>query len=609
MANFMWRQAAPATVSLFYNVVFSLLVVALLNLLVRRLWPKWAFSRGELTVLYVMMAIASAVSGHDMMKVLISIIAYPFWFATPENGWEDLFLGRLPRLLTVSDHRSLRGYYDGDTSIYLAQNFTPWIAPVLLWTGFIIVLLFVMLCINALFRRNWVDRAKLSFPVVRLPVDLCNSSSGILSSKALWVGFALAALFDIINGLHTLYPIVPSLGGRLYDLQQHLTTRPWSAVGWTPAGVFPFAVALGWLIPLDLCFSCWFFYIFWKVERIGASITGWAENPDFPYISEQCFGGYVGLALTCVWLWRHDLKRIFDRLRRGLDAEDAQEPLPYAWAVAGIIVGTGICVAFANAIGLSIGLGIVFFMIYWCISTAVARMRAELGTPVHDLHFIGPDEMITRTLGTRSLPPSDLISMSFLWFFNRAYRSHPAPCQIEGMKMADEAGVSQRRMSAAMMVAGLAGILGAFWAFLHQVYRLGVTTHNIGWVTGFGAEPWRRLQSWMTTPRHPQPASPIAAGVGLAFTFVLMSLRTRYAWWPFHPAGYAVSGTWSMNVFWLSLLVAWLVKTVILRYAGTKAYRTCTPFFYGLILGECVVGAFWNFYGIALERDTYRFLI
>ncbi len=66
MANFMWRQAAPATVSLFYNVVFSLLVVALLNVVIRGLWPKWAFSRGELTVLYVMMAIASAVSGHDM---------------------------------------------------------------------------------------------------------------------------------------------------------------------------------------------------------------------------------------------------------------------------------------------------------------------------------------------------------------------------------------------------------------------------------------------------------------------------------------------------------------------------------------------------------------
>jgi hypothetical protein len=471
------------------------------------------------------------------------------------------------------------------------------------------VLLLVMLCINTLFRRNWVERAKLSFPVVRLPVDLCHADSGILRSKALWVGVGLAALLDIINGLHVLYPVVPSLGGTLYDLQQHLRSRPWNAVGWTPAGVFPFAVALGWLIPLDLCFSCWFFYIFWKLERIAASITGWAENPDFPYIPEQCFGGYVGLAIACVWLWRHEFAQIVGRLARRLGADDAREPLPYSWALAGIALGTAACVLFANAIGLSVGLGIVFFAIYWCISIAVARMRAELGTPVHDLHFIGPDEMIPRTLGTRNLGTGNMVALSFLWFFNRAYRSHPAPCQVEGMKMADEAGVPQRRMSVAMMLAGLAGVLGAFWAFLHQTYHLGVTTHNVGWVMGFGAEPWRRLQSWMTTPRQPQPASPIGAGVGLVFTFILMAFRTQYAWWPFHPAGYAVSGTWSMNVFWLSLLVAWLIKTVILRYAGTNAYRACTPFFYGLIIGECIVGAFWNFYGIALERETYRFLI
>ena len=63
-----------------------------------------------------------------------------------------------------------------------------------------------------------------------------------------------------------------------------------------------------------------------------------------------------------------------------------------------------------------------------------------------------------------------------------------------------------------------------------------------------------------------------------------------------------------MNVVWLSLLVAWLLKVIVLRYAGTTTFRACTPFFYGLVLGEYVVGAFWNFYGILLHRMTYKFL-
>lgn len=607
-ANFLWWLGAPETVSLYYNVVCTLLVLAFLNLLVRRLRPPWALTRGEMTVIYVMMAIAVGISGHDMMQCLIPVISHPFWFASPENGWQALFLSRVPRWLTVSDEVSLRGFMDGDASIYMPRNFHPWLPPVLAWTGFMLALVFVMLCIGTLFRRNWVDRAKLSYPIVRLPVDMCDPDTPIWRSKVLWVGFALAAAVDILNGLNFLYPSFPSLGGKLYDVVQHFPSRPWSAIGWTPTALYPFAVGLGWLIPLDLSFSCWFFYLFWKVERIAAALTGWADKPDFPYVSEQCFGGYVGLALACAWLWRADLRRIIGRLRRGLDAEDADEPMPYAWAVIGIVVGTLACLLFTNAMGLSIGLGLVYFAIYWSISLAVSRMRAELGTPVHDLHFIGPDEMIARTLGTRRIATPNMVSLTLLFAFNRAYRSHPMPNQVEGMKMADEAGVSQRRLSLAMMLAALVGILGTFWAFLSQSYRLGAIARNVPTILSIGGEPWRRLQSWMTNPRQPQPASPIAAGVGMVFTLTLMALRTKYAWWPFHPAGYAISGSWSMNVVWLSLLVAWLTKAIVLRYAGTNAYRVCTPFFYGLVLGEYVVGAVWNFYGIIWHRETYKFL-
>ena len=42
---------------------------------------------------------------------------------------------------------------------------------------------------------------------------------------------------------------------------------------------------------------------------------------------------------------------------------------------------------------------ISFFVLYYAISIAVTRMRAELGTPVHDLHYSGPDEILTRTIG------------------------------------------------------------------------------------------------------------------------------------------------------------------------------------------------------------------
>ena len=45
---------------------------------------------------------------------------------------------------------------------------------------------------------------------------------------------------------------------------------------------------------------------------------------------------------------------------------------------------------FMTAIGLSPLLCVVAFLIYFILATAIARMRAELGPPVHDLHFSGP---------------------------------------------------------------------------------------------------------------------------------------------------------------------------------------------------------------------------
>ena len=51
------------------------------------------------------------------------------------------------------------------------------------------------------------------------------------------------------------------------------------------------------------------------------------------------------------------------------------------------------------AAGMSVYLAVVFFTIYIMISVAVTRMRVEMGTPVHDIHYGGPDLLIPPTWG------------------------------------------------------------------------------------------------------------------------------------------------------------------------------------------------------------------
>ena len=109
----------PVTISLFFNVIFSLFIVIGINQFLRWLSPRSALNQGELIIIYLMLSIASGITGHDMLEILVPMLGHAFRFATPENEWRELFLPFLPEWLTVSDGKVARGYYEGEVkSLY-----------------------------------------------------------------------------------------------------------------------------------------------------------------------------------------------------------------------------------------------------------------------------------------------------------------------------------------------------------------------------------------------------------------------------------------------------------------------------------------------------------
>mgnify|MGYP007111973586 CR=1 FL=1 len=63
----------PTSISLFANAVFLLVVLIIANNFVRRVRAAWALSQAELMAVYTMVAIGSALSGHDFIPVLIQL--------------------------------------------------------------------------------------------------------------------------------------------------------------------------------------------------------------------------------------------------------------------------------------------------------------------------------------------------------------------------------------------------------------------------------------------------------------------------------------------------------------------------------------------------------
>ena len=126
-------------------------------------------------------------------------------------------------------------------------------------------------------------------------------------------------------------------------------------------------------------------------------------------------------------------------------------------------------------------------------------------------------------------------------------------------------------------------------------------------ITHFGREPFDQLHRWLSAAGDADHVGSSFLGIGFLFSVFLMAMRVRFFWWPFHPVGYAISGSWAMNMFWASFFVGWLMKGLVLKYGGIKAHRKFIPFCLGLILGQYVTGSLWDILGIILNMPTYSF--
>jgi len=594
------NSALPTTIALFFNVVIILFALTLLNLPLQRFSRRFALSQSELLTIYVMLSVSSAISGHDMMQSLIPTLPRGFWFATPENEWKEVFWRHLPQWLAVHNLRGLKDYYHGESTFYIAEHVKTWLSPIIWWAIFLSALLFVMICINSIIRKQWIERERLSYPIIQLPFELTQNSGRFFKNKAMWIGFAIAGGIDLINGLHYLFPILPQIPMRQYEIGRYFTTKPWNSIGWTPMFVLPFAVGLGFLMPLEMSFSLWFFYLFWKGERILGNALGLQYLPGFPYDGPQAIGAFLALVLLALWAGRRHLIFVLRSLvKRQPEAND--EHMSYRTAVLGLVGGIIFLAFFSRQGGMALLTAFLYLSIYYLLAMSIARIRAEVGTPVHEMFSATPHHFLTHVVGTRRLQAGSLTMMALYWSINRGYRAHPMPHTLEAFKLSEQAKMPGGRIVIAMMLAVFFGALSAFWAYLDVSYRHGARV-------GYGSGAYNYLWHWLHYPTLTDYRAVSFMGVGFAFTSLLWMLRMRFPLWSLHPAGYAIaSSTWTFGWLWFSVFISWTAKTLILKHGGIGAYRRAVPLFLGLILGDYLVGGGWAILRLLTGVRTYVF--
>lgn len=588
--------------SIFSNAVFTLFVLILLNLLLRKFLPRHSLSPSNLLVIYVMAVMVTTVSGHTTMNKLVGTLAHPFWFDTAENDWRNLFWQYIPSWFTTNDKSVLRGFFLGESSVFTRHHFKAWIGPMIYWSAFTFVIYFVLICINTLIRRQFTEHERLTYPITWMPLEMGRDPSSFFRKKLMWAGFGIAAGISLLNGLHALYPAIPAIPVGW----QNITPRekPWVYSGRTLISFQPFVIGLSFFMPLDLAFSAWFFFLLQKLMRMFLGVMGWRTL----YFDEQAQGAWIGLGLLALWVGRNHFKRLFSQVfSGGGKLSEVNEPMRYRTALLGIVGGLLFLLWFAYKAGLSFWVLILFFGIYCCSAIGVTKVRAGLGVAVHEILFLNPARTMVTSLGTRTYGPRNLTVLSFFYWLSRDQPHHPMPNQLESFRIGEQASINNRKLLRAMLITLAVGIPLTFLIYLHLLYEHGAANSR-SFILRVGYETFtQRLQLWLSLPQGHDYVTIGFMGLGTGITALLLALKMRFLWWPLHPVGYVLGmSPGEMVYIWVPVLISWALKFSILRYGGLKAYRRAIPFFAGLILGDYSMGCIWSIISAVFRVTTYN---
>ncbi|MFB3880886.1 MAG: DUF6785 family protein [Armatimonadota bacterium] len=592
--------------SLMVIVTCLLCLFLLLNSLLKRR-PGWRLTRTELLYLFVMLTAAGNIAGVGMMQMLVPMLGHIFHFASDANRWQQFF-PYVPTWLTP-DPAVLAGYYQGQTSLFTSANLRGWSHPLITWSAFMFVFVGFTLSLSLLFRRHWIEKERLSFPIVYFPLELTRSDTSLWRERLLWIGFALPVVLQSLASLNSLYPSVPYLPlkpspelniGRLFPPDHPLNS--------VTLAFYPMAMGIAYFAQTEVLFSCWFFYWVARAEELGSIALGFRgpmSQSDMPYLNQQSLGAFVALGAVAVWLARGEVAQAARRLFR-LDGGKAEEGAPGPGGLLGAVISGGLLVAFCLAIGIPLRIAALFFTIYFLVVIGFSRIRAIAGLP----WLFGPNHpphiFMTWAVGPRNISTQALTSLNYLQWFDWDYRGTAMAHQMEAMKISSAAGLRTRHLVRALLLSVGLAIVVSFVVVLAIYYHYGAESGKVeSYRTNWASMPLNLLTTWSESGRGVGWDEIGGGAAGLAMVVFLSAMHTRFVWWPFHPVGYALSCTFTPQWLWCPLFVVWACKVLMLRYGGVRLYRRGIPLAVGLILGDYVVAILWGLVGLISGQQMY----
>lgn len=567
------------------SMIFVFLMLGI-NYLIYKLQSGFLFSKADIAVAYIMTAIAGIMSQVGYLGAIPLIVGSFSALSMTKPLWQPLY-NILGDWVLVKDSQIAMGFWMGGSS---SVPYAAWIRPVVFFTVFYGIALFVLICLGVIVRKHWMDREHLTFPLTQPVLSVMGETSSE-ENRVVWrvnlfyIGIAVAW---VLTGFPTRYIPGFPLPSPI-DLGTILDSYPFDVLK-HPHGFYftfdPLLIGLGYLIPLEMSFSIAFFYLLSKVLQVVYNSLGIAYVNNFPLIlmhGSISFGAHLAIGVYTLWFTRRYLIEV---IRSAQTEEDRQVRMAMICIVAGWIILVILAKVFLN---ISPIISAIYLLLTFLVALAFARIRAEAGVPTS---FGAPDyitHIAVRIFGQPTLGVNNVLALGFFFPLEYVTFISTTAWTVESFSMARACNTRKRYMVSSIVVGFLiVAVIGFLW-LVSASYTHGGLLMNQGYVSrssnvafGRAAEGDGLQPSGLHLPFNV---------IGFVVALGLMFMRIRFLWWPFHPLGFAFGHNIFSMWMWGPLLMAWVTKSIVVRYGGWKVAKKITPFFLGLIIGAILAQA------------------
>lgn len=520
---------------------------------------------------------------------------------------------RVPGIIIKPDHMvSLAGL------AFLIKGYIPlqdWLTPALAWSSLILLLLAATMAMAIIMRKQWAESERYPFPLTGIPLamigvgeDREGGFAQVWRTPYLWSGFITAIVWGGLKGWHFYNGAVPDVSINI-PLAPYFEGGDWGWMFDTSFTVSIMLVSIAIFFELNVLLSLVVGY--WLYQSLGwvGETTNWKVAADYPWRYHQAVGAYLGYVVAMLFFTRKYLAQVVKQAVKSGHKEEL-DVLSYRSALL-LLFGSFAGVAvWAHWMSTSITSMMLFFGFLVSIGFVSAKLRAECGlpagyfSPYRAMIFVSMLGGMT-AFGASSmmiaLLCSGVLTVTVFFFIPGA--------QLELIEFGRRQHIHPRHILYTCLLGVLGGLFIGGWIFLSNSYALGGDAlrykwaYHQEWLFSTYKGDLANATTLMKTGQDSAAATSAdwgtrTLGISAGVAVLLTVLRQLFSGFWFHPIGFILGSAHMMEFCWGSVLVAWGIRSSVLKLGGVNSIRNkLKPFFVGALAGSIVIATLFYVIG------------